>query len=321
MRTQAADFRSAACFVITRGMRICLALLLTSCALAADLPTTVPARVGSERYVRASWTKDNERIAIRGHIRVLEVEPGGDEKRGLLTIETCWRSVGGERSDLVVPGTKLIIKRAAGKNEFFYEDERPLEQDSSKWLRYVAGLRGGQDDLDFWDGEKVNEARLRRILATADFPIESVRSEHRVEDTDEFARLSVPKLGGKASNLKLKDGNFAVECRWRIHEGQLERFRRTRWVLHDQDDPAAAREFEIVGIESSTPQPWWANTREEVTAQASRLAKGNDPLLGFYCWRAAQDELQSVTLSHTLLFDEDEITGLLKIRAIEGGTN
>jgi hypothetical protein len=302
-------------------MRICLALLLTSCALAADLPTTVPARVGSERYVRASWTKDNERIAIRGHIRVLEVEPGGDEMRGLLTVESCWRSVGDERSDLVAPGTKLIIKRAAGKIDFFYEDERSLESEKVRWLRYICGLRGGPDDLDFWDGEKVNEARLRKILATADFPIESVRSEHRVEDDDEFARLSVSKLVGKASNSKLKDGNFAVECRWRIREGQLERFRRTRWVLHDQDDPATAREFEIVGIESSTPQPWWAKTREDVAARAVRLAKESDPLLGFYCRRAAQDEVQSITPNHTLTFDEDEITGLLKIRAIEGGTN
>ena len=302
-------------------MKICFALMVTSCALAADLPTTVPAKVGSERYVRASWTKDSERIAIRGHIKVLEADPGGDEKRGLLTVETCWRSVGDARSDLVAPGTKLIIKRAAGKNEFFYEDDRPLEQDSFKWLRYVAGLRGGPDDLDFWDGEKVNEARLRKILATADFPIESVRSEHRVKDNDEFARLSVPKLVGKPSDSGLKDGNFAVECRWRNRDGQLERFRRTRWVLHDQDDPAAAREFEIVGIESSTPQPWWANTREQVAAQASRLAKGNDPLLGFYCWRAAQNELQCVTPNDTLLFDEDEITGLLKIRGNEGGTN
>ena len=116
-------------------------------------------------------------------------------------------------------------------------------------MSLVSGLRGGADDLDFWDGDKVNEARLRKIIATADFEMASVESQTSVKDGQFIGRLRIPKMVGKP-NATFADGTFDVECRWRIDDRGLERFRHTHWVLRDRGETTKTREVEIIGIEA-----------------------------------------------------------------------
>ena len=325
---------------MTKITVLTLLLATASAAAGADLfPSTMPARVGSERYVRAAYRRcgtQDERTVIRGRIAVLGVDAGGNETSGTLHVERCARIVNGVEHQLVPPGQRLLIKRphGGGQNEFFHEDGRPLGREISRWVSLVSGLRAGADDLDFWQrGESsvdwpVDEKKLRRVIATADFDMSSIRSETRAAAGDVTARLSIPKMVGKAKQSPLVDGTFAVECRWRLGQ-TLQRFRRTRWVLHenrsggDEATPAlTTRIVEIVGIESDTPDPWWAKGTQDVRDEAVRFAGSDDPLLGFYCLRQAEPALKEALRSAAdaslfeFQFREDDVTSLLKIEAI-----
>ena len=234
-------------------MRIAVAIVVFVAAAAAQdrFPSTIPATAGSERYVRAMYRRGEDRTILRGHVKVLGRDEGGNETAGLLKVEKCVRVVDGAEKELVRAGEVLLVKRSNGKNFFYLESGEPLGKDELRYVSLVSGLRGGADDLDFWDGEKVNEARLRKVIANADFDMAAVESQTRVVDGQFIGRLAIAKMVGKP-NGTFKDGTFDVECRWRIDDKGLERFRHTHWVLRERGESAKPREVEIIGIEAHT---------------------------------------------------------------------
>lgn len=199
------------------------------------------------------YRRGEGRTILRGHVKVLGRDEGGNETAGLLKVEKCVRVVDGVEKELVRAGETLLVKRSDGKNYFYYESGEPLGKDEFRYVSLVSGLRGGADDLDFWDGDQVNEARLRKIIATADFDMAAVESKTSVKDGQFIGRLRIPRMVGKP-NATFKDGGFDVECRWRVGERGLERFRHTHWVLRDRNAAEdVTREVEIIGIEAHSP--------------------------------------------------------------------
>jgi hypothetical protein len=289
-------------------------------ASAEPFATTRPSRIGDARYVRASYRvdgKQSDRTVIMGRVKVLTVDSAGVETSGALEIEKCARIVDGVEQQLIPADQTMLLKRVDGKRiDLLRGNGDALPPEITRYTRLVTGLRGGSDDLDFWKGsEQVDETTLRRILATVDFATASVRSETRATPGEFCGRLSIPKMVGKTDKSPLVNGTFAVECRWRIGD-QLQRFRRTRWVLHEKRGGAGGelttRTVEIVGIESATPEVWWVKSEEEVAREAARCAATNDPLLGFYSTREAGAALTATTLPAA--FEKDEITSLIKMK-------
>jgi hypothetical protein len=290
-------------------------------ATAEPFATTRPSRIGDMHYVRASYSvkgKQNDRTVIMGRVKVLTVDSAGVETSAALEIEKSARIVDGVEHQLIPPGETMLLKRVDGKRiDLLRRNGDALPPEITRYARLVTGLRGESDDLDFWNGgQAVDEARLRKIIATADFSMDSVRSESRAAPGEFVGRLSIPKLVGRGADAPLKYGTFAAECRWRAQDGQLERYRRTRWVLHEKRGAAGeltTRIVEIVGIESIAVQPWWAKSTEEVARDAADFAATNDPLLGFYCERDAA-AVRTAAENSPAAFDKDEITSLLRMK-------
>ena len=61
----------------------------------------------------------------------------------------------------------------------------------------------------------------------------------------------------------------------------------------DRRGGVAGSVVEIVGIESDTPEPWWAKRADEVVREAARRAATDDPLLGFFCVRDGGRSVQA----------------------------